>query len=73
MYIVLELQTSNDGTIGNIITKHDTLQEAESKYYAILSAAALSDVPVHSAVILDNTGMSYGQRAYRHEEEPNEG
>ena len=72
MYIVLELQTSNDGTIGNIVTKYDTLNEAESKYYAVLSAAALSNVPVHSAVIIDNTGMSIAQRAYIREEITNE-
>ena len=72
IYLVIELQTNADGTVGNIVTKYDNLPEAEAKFHNILSFAAVSELPVHSAVILDNTGMTIAQRSYAHKEANNE-
>lgn len=55
-YIVLEMQTHEDGTVGTLLTAYDNKNEAESKYYTILAAAALSTLPVHSAMLLTNNG-----------------
>ena len=40
-YIVIELQVQ-DGTVANIVTAHDNLQQARAKYHSVLSAAAVS-------------------------------
>ena len=66
-YIVIEIQANWDGSVGNIVTAHDTRAEAESKYHAVLSAAAISSVMKHSAVIMDEEGAVLGSMCYRHE------
>lgn len=65
-FIVIELQTNTDGSVGNLVYSYDTRAEAESKYHAVLSAAAVSALPIHAAVLMDNTGIVYGQQMYEH-------
>lgn len=65
-YIVLELQTDAAGNVANIVTKHNTLNEAESKFHTILAAAAVSSVPAHAAVILSEEGDTFGAKCYKH-------
>lgn len=55
MYLVVEIQTS-DGKISTLNYQFDALNLAEQKYYAILSAAAVSSLDVHAAMIMDNRG-----------------
>jgi len=43
MYIVIELQKNGD-QVANIVTTHETENDAYSKYHAILAAAAKSTV-----------------------------
>lgn len=55
MYLVVEIQTSS-GKISTLNYQFDALNLAEQKYYAILSAAAVSTIDVHAAMILDCCG-----------------
>ena len=66
MYIVIELQKNADGNVTNIVTDFATLAEAESKYYTILAAAAISKVPVHSAIIVSEEGFPVKHQCYKH-------
>lgn len=66
-YIVIELQTLSGGSVANIVTAHDTINEAQSKYHGVLAAAAISNIPVHAAVLLDNHGMVLETYAFEHE------
>ena len=66
MYIVIELQTYDNGTVGNIVNKYDTLNEAESKWHSVLAAAAVSTLPVHAAVILTNAGTLIRSEYFMH-------
>lgn len=66
MYIVMELQKNADGDVSNIVTSHENLEEAEGKYYAILSAAAVSRIPVHSAVLVSEEGFPVRNQCYKH-------
>lgn len=68
MYLVIEIQTNADGTIGTIITQHATQNEAESKYHTVLAAAALSHLPVHAAVLCTNYGSVLMAQHYTYEE-----
>ena len=65
MYIVIELQKNAEGVVSNIVTAFDTLAEAESKYYTILAAAAISKVPVHSAIIVSEEGFPVKYQCYK--------
>lgn len=66
MYIVIELQKNTEGAVANIVTSHNTKEEAESKFYSILSAAAVGSVPVHSAIIVSEEGFPVKHDFYKH-------
>jgi predicted regulator of Ras-like GTPase activity (Roadblock/LC7/MglB family) len=66
MYIVIELQKNTEGIISNIVTSHNSLAEAESKYYTILAAAAVGNIPVHSAIIVSEDGFPVKNQCYKH-------
>ena len=68
MFVVIELQENGD-TLQNLVTAHTTLREAESKYHTVLAAAAVSTVPVHSAVLLSGSGNVIKNESYRHDSE----
>lgn len=68
-FVVVELQTYADGTVGNIVTAFTDQGKAEQKYHTILAAAAVSSLPKHAAVILANDGHSLMYQCYRHEPE----
>lgn len=68
-YIVIELQTDDDGTVGNLVYAYDERDNAESKYHAVLSAAAVSALPAHAAVMLSSDGAFIDAKCYRHETE----
>lgn len=66
MYIVIELQTNAEGQVANIVTAYENRLEAESKYHQILTAAAISSIYTHSAVILNERGEVERSEYYRH-------
>lgn len=66
MYIVIELQKTADGKLTHLETIHATKEEAESKYHTILSFAAVSELPVHSATILNENGCPVMYKSYTH-------
>lgn len=72
MYIVVEIQKSSAGTIATIVNSFATRNEAESSYHTILAAAAISSVPVHSAVIMTEEGQTLMFQSYTHEEQSEE-
>ena len=65
-YIVIEMQKNAEGMVSNLVTAHDTLAEAESKFYTILASAAINDVPVHSAIIVSEEGFPVKHQCYKH-------
>lgn len=68
-YIVLEIQTNADGTVGTIVTQWPTINQAESKYHTVLAYAAASDLPMHSAMIITPDGMTLRGEHYTHTSE----
>lgn len=74
-YVVIEFQTAADGTVSYLISTYTSRNEAESKYHTILSFAATSSVPSHTAVLTTNEGQLIERKTYRHatiEVEPEE-
>lgn len=65
-YIVVELQKDTTGAVANLVTSHDTLAEAESKFYSILASAAINEVPIHSAIIVSEEGFPVKHNCYKH-------
>lgn len=65
-YFVIELQTNADGTCGNIVWNYAQRELAEAKYHEVLSAAAVSSLACHAAVILRADGTQMAAQAYEH-------
>ena len=70
MFIVMEIQTST--TVATIVNTYVDRNQAESKYHQILTAAALSAVPKHSAVLMTDEGEVLKVESYIHEVANNE-
>ena len=71
IYIVLEIQ-ANDETAATLVNSYTTRNQAISKYHQILAAAAISTVPMHSAVLLTDTGLLLKNESFNHTEEEEE-
>lgn len=71
-YYIMELQKYTDGSFGDI--KHIAYDEdptrarlkGESKFYEILSAAAVSELPVHAAIMFTSEGVPVMNQRYVH-------
>ena len=65
MFLVMEIQKGN--TASNIVTSHETRNDAENKYHTILAYAAISDIPKHAAVMLSEDGDYIKHECFEHE------
>lgn len=63
-YVVIEIQKTTSGAIANLVTSYDTKAEAESHYHSILASAAVSNLPSHGAVIIDENCMPIAWQCY---------
>ena len=71
-YYIIEIQQYLNGEYGHIVhyaydqdpTRARLL--AESKYHEVLAAAAISELPSHSATLLTADGRSLMNQCYRH-------
>lgn len=64
-YLVIEIQKNGDN-VANIVNKRDDYQHAKSTFYQILASAAISEVYVHSAVILSDEGEFIQKETFYH-------
>ena len=67
MFIVIEIQATNEEKVATLVFSYTNLNDAYSKYHTILSAAAISTVWKHSAVVLDDSGALLKRESYIHE------
>ena len=70
MFIVFEIQTNDDNTVGTIVTTYTDQNQAESAYHTVLASAAVSALPVHSCALLTNEGFLMQSKCYKHTPEP---
>lgn len=72
LYIV-EIQQYQNGEFGHIVhyaydaDPGKAQLKAESKYYEVLSAAAVSDLPSHAAILFSADGFPLANKCYKHE------
>ena len=63
-YIVIEIQVNANGSVGTLAYSYDSYNMAQQQYHTMLAAAAVSALPVHSAVVLDVTGELIDRQAF---------
>lgn len=68
MYIVIEMQTNNGTTAIVPPVTFENINQAYQKYYQVLSAAAVSSVPTHTAIILTERGDVVRVEHFEHNE-----
>ena len=66
MFVVIEFQTDANGNVSTLTTQHATRAEAESKFYGVLSYAAISEVPLHAALLCRSNGDYIMSQSYKH-------
>lgn len=69
MFLVIEIQKTSDTTVGNFVWSYVDRNEAESKFHSVLSQAAISNVPLHSAALLSDEGYTISCQSYSHVQE----
>lgn len=69
MYIVIEIQTNSNGTVGTLVDAYEDRNDAENKYHTVLAYASKSALPMHSAVMITNDGALIRNECYYHEQE----
>lgn len=67
LFVVIELQKNGD-QMGNIVTIHDTLQDAQHKFHTVAAAAAISTVEKHSVVLLNDDGFPMERTTFEHKQ-----
>lgn len=71
-FYIIEIQQYANGEFGHIVHfAHDNDPEkarlkAESKYYEVLSAAAVSELPQHAATLVTSEGNPLMHQCYYH-------
>lgn len=67
MFYVLEIQENVNNEGSYLITSHNTKEEALSKWHTILSYAAVSQIYLHTAVVINNLGEYIARETYKHD------
>ena len=67
LYIVVELQRNGE-SMANIVTSHTTLADAEYKFHLVAASAAISNIPRHTVILLDDEGFEIEKVVFEHEE-----
>ena len=63
-YIVLEIQSGE--TTSTIVNQYDSREAAEGSFHQILAFAAVSSVPVHSAILMTDECFPLRNECYKH-------
>ena len=63
-YTTLENQVRQDGSKGLLYDHFDNLNQTMAKYYTICAAAAVSELPYHSAHLLQDNGNMIRQEIF---------
>jgi len=56
MFLVMEIQKDENGSLSWLVTQHSDLRDALSKYHTVLGFAAKSGLPRHGATIIYEDG-----------------
>lgn len=69
-YTTIENQVRVDGSKGLLYDHFDDKNQALAKYYTICAAAAVSEIPYHSAAIMRDDGLIIEGRVFDRRIEP---
>lgn len=68
-FLVTEIQTFDNGAVSNPTYSYDNENSALAKYFSILSAAAISKLPIHACMLFTNSGVVLRSEYFTHQTE----
>lgn len=72
MYIIIEIQTNANSTVGILTYTAQNWRQAQQIYHEKLAYAAMSTLPRYAVSLLDSSGNVLESRYYSNEQEPEE-
>lgn len=63
-YTTIENQVRNDGSKGLLYDHYENVNQAYAKYYTILAAAAVSEIPYHAGYLIRDDGIMIEGRVF---------
>lgn len=72
-FYIVEIQQYANGDFGHIVhyaydeNANRAREKADSKFYEVLSACAISELPLHSAILFSTEGFPIDHKCYKHE------
>jgi len=69
-YTTIENQMRTDGSMGLLYDHFTNFNAALAKYYSICAAAAVSEIPYHSAAVMCDDGTIIEGRVFDRRREP---
>lgn len=63
-YIVLEIQKSANGAVALLATAYDDKPHADAAFYSLLAVCALSSLPKHGAMLINENGVTLRSETY---------
>lgn len=75
-YYIVEIQTYANGGFGHIVhwasdeDANKARMKGEAKFHEVLAAAAVSELPVHAAIMFTTEGFPVMNQCYKHEVPP---
>ena len=75
-FYIVEIQQYSNGDFGHIVhwafdeNPDRAREKADSKFYEVLSACAISELPLHSAILFNTEGFPLDHKCYKHEVAP---
>lgn len=70
IYTTIENQVRNDGSKGLLYDHFEDLDRALAKFFTVCAAAAVSEIPYHSAHIIRSDGVMIEGRVWDRRVEP---
>lgn len=69
-YLVIEIMKWPEGAVTNSAWAYDNINSAESKYHSLLATAAVSQLYVHTVILVNETGYMIKHESYDHTPAP---
>ena len=66
MYYIIEIQDNPGTSHALLYYTEETRNQAMSKFHAVMTYAAISDVPYHTCLVLDEQGKYIARECYQH-------
>ena len=66
-YIIIEMQTTNGSTAVVPPATYTDRNQAENKFHTVMAAAAISQVEIHTCLMIADDGTLVRKECYRHQ------